>query len=274
MSRTWLVLDVNYLAWRAFWSTGNLSYEEQPTGVLFGLFRAVKDLSDRFSTNDLVFCFDHGKNLRLEIDPTYKGNRVIDQTIEKLIENMRKQVNLLKTHTLKWMGYKNVFYQEGYEADDVIASVVDNSSRKDEVIIVSADTDLFQVITEKNSVYAPREQKIMNLESFKKTYGISPSAWSRVKAIAGCDTDNVKGIKGVGIKTAAKFVARNKLNNGIAEKINQFLLDQQYHTNLKLVSLPFHGIDNFTPKIHKPVSDVRWNQMMKEFGMKSLKRSD
>lgn len=209
MSMT-LLFDVSNLAYRALYTTGGLSFEGLPTGVLFGILRDIDNLTDQFAANRCVFAFDSGgAGYRGQIDSQYKANRRDKELTEEEVQNLiafRQQVRRLGTELLPKMGFKNIFRVKGYEADDIIAYVAERLKDDEEAIIVSTDNDLLQCIRPNVSCYSPTKKTLMTWSKFRKEYGILPTSWADVKAIAGCSSDNVVGIKGVGEKTAVKFL--------------------------------------------------------------------
>ena len=275
--KVWLLIDVSYLAWRALHSTGHLSHGDLPTGVTFGLLKCFADLRTRFPTAHMVFCFDHGKGLREQKYPWYKETRrkkVLTEEEEEKIVGMKKQINKLRTDYLKEVGFSNVFYQEGYEADDIIAQVVHHleCDRPDDVAyIVSADKDLYQLLRKRVQMYDPKTRKGYTRKMLKADYGVSPSQWVYVKAIAGCLTDDVPGVDGVGEKTACKYL-RKELKPGSVAYNN--ILDQAetWMDNLELVRLPFPGVKQFFPKPDK-VDPKALRRITDSLGMFSLRDS-
>lgn len=269
MRRTWLVLDGNYLCWRTFFTTGRLA-----NGVTFGLLRDVQYLTEQHATPHVVFTFDHGKGIRESISPTYKSTRrakVLTEDEAEQIAEMRRQVEEIKSTTLKECGFKNVFYQTGYEADDVCAAVVEHLPDDDQCVVVSADRDLLQLIDARVSVWDPHRKIATTIDGFREYWQIEPTHWRQVKAIAGCPTDDVRGVPGVGEITAAKFL-RNEMGPGNAkwEAIHAFLNTPQYEINLRLVTLPLPGVNDFELS-DATVSQRDWNKVAARFGMKSLK---
>jgi 5'-3' exonuclease len=161
-----------------------------------------------------------------------------------------------------------VFYQDGYEADDIIASVCDNTPAKDEVVVVSGDKDLLQLLSARVFVWQPTHRQVMTVKSFQdRYYGLHPQHWARVKAIAGCSTDDVPGVKGVGDATAAKFLMGLKTNK--ADEIEAWLVSNQYRKNLDLVRLPYTGTPDYPP-VQDMVDTRRWRKLTTRLGMKSL----
>ena len=206
----WLVLDVSYLVWRSFHAIGHLSHKDVSTTAIFGLLRDVVQFQDLHNTKRIVFCFDRGRSLRIREFPQYKLRRQDDQIDEKQRKarhEIRRQMQLLRREYLTEIGYKNVLSQHGYEADDIIASVCNRiATKQGEAIIIGSDKDLYQLLSPRVSLYNPRIHKMLTLQAFVKDYGISPTSWIDVKALAGCVTDGVPGIAGIGEKTAIKFL--------------------------------------------------------------------
>lgn len=274
MSNTYLLFDCSYLMHRAFHSTGGLSHKGKPTGALFGFFRDLGGFQQQFRTRHVVFCFDSNKSIRKTMYPGYKkkrGNKLKEATPEERAarQQLDDQLHLLHTKYLYELGYVNLFSASGYEADDVIASLVHNTLHNDHCIIVSADKDLYQLLGERVSVFHPQKNRSMNRISFKAVMGIDPRKWPMVKAIAGCDTDEIKGVVGVGEKTAIKYM-NNVLDRHLlthqAIKDNAVLIKE----NLKLVELPLKGTPEFELDKDHVTSD-KWRKVMKTLGIKSLK---
>ena len=181
----------------------------------------------------------------------------------------------LRRKYLKTIGYRNIFCQKGYEGDDLIASVCLNLKQKDEAIIISADQDLYQLLRFNISFYNPTKGKILTLQGFKKKYGIIPDQWHLVKAIAGCSTDEVPGVKGVGELTAIKLLKDDlKKTLKVFETIKKFCWSKKtrvkkFMRNINLVLLPLEGTKVFKLKEDK-ISKQGWEKVYRKLGMMSL----
>lgn len=262
-SRPWLLIDVNNLAWRAQYTTGKLSYNGKPTGVIFGVLRDVLRLGQRFGPNRPVFCLDHGPLLRNEVYPTYKANRVEDAT-KKVV---RKQVRQLRDEILPALGFRNVFHAKGYEADDVIASVCGELKPllKNRVVIVSGDQDLFQLLGLNVVQFFPVGGRFYTYRNLADTYRVTPDQWPMVKAIAGCASDNILGVKGVKEKTAAAYISN--VMKGKSKKADEMV--EMLMLNLPLVKLPYPGCPEFDLRDDCCTED-KWYDVCKQFGIRSL----
>jgi len=206
----WVLVDLSYLAHRARHATGNLEFEDIPTGVMYGFFSQLYEIckSPAVSSNRVLIFTDSRRSYRTRAFPDYKRKRREERTEEEQeqIRIMYKQVNKLKNKILPAIGFP-VFKQVGLESDDLIAYVAQHLTRIErEGVIVTSDGDLYQCISRYVTWYDPQRRLLMDVKSFKKLKGIHPRKWRKVKAIAGCSTDGVPGLKGIGEKGAIKYL--------------------------------------------------------------------
>jgi DNA polymerase-1 len=227
-------------------------------------------LSEKFSPDQIAFAWDSKKSKRKEIYPEYKNNRrkELSEAEKESLELVFEQFNKLQKTILPALGFSNVFHISGLESDDLIASILINQDvRLDQNIVVSSDSDLYQLL-DRCSIYSITKSQTMNKEIFMRHYeGITPNQWIIVKAIAGCSTDNVKGIIGIGEKNAIAYL-KGTLNKGKRyESIEQG--KEITDRNLNLVKLPFLGTP--LPKIRKNnLSLDKFNSVCNEYGMVSF----
>lgn len=206
----WVIIDISYLAHRARYATANLAYEDFHTGVLFGFWEQIRAIcTDRhIQSTRLVFCFDSRQSFRKQIFPEYKAHRRTDLTDEEKvqIEAMYDQVKLLRTQVLPAIGFQ-VVRQTGCESDDIMAQIaLQLTANHEKGIIVTADGDLWQCITNYVSWYDPARERMYDPGTFANKKGISPRYWGILKALTGCSGDGVPGIPRVGEKTAVKYM--------------------------------------------------------------------
>ena len=276
--KTWLVLDVHYLCHRAFHSTQNLSFKDKPTGVIFGFLKSITALKDEFDTDRVVFCFESKRLLRSDVYPPYKRKRTATERTEEeqtAYEGLVLQISELRRRYLPKIGFKNIFSYRGYESDDVMAEIARSSEctedrRNEEIILVTADNDMLQCLSSNVRMYSPQKRKLMTDVWFQKTYGINPSQWAMVKAIAGCPSDEVEGIKGVGELTALRYVRRELPSSSAAYKsIVSAEGKAIVRRNRSLVELPYRGCP--TPDlVEDDVNRAGWRQVCGMLGMRSL----
>ncbi len=263
-----LLLDVSGMAYRAMYSIGHLDFDGVATGVVYGIFRSLLDLQELHATARVAWCFDGGNAKRTEVDASYKGNRrEMTEEESEAHAAVWEQLDALRTDYLPAMGYRNVFRRKGYEADDVIASVCQDLPHGDSAVVVSADNDLWQLLSP-GRVTVWTGKRSITAESFGREWGIGPSRWADVKALAGCPGDNVIGIRGVGEKTAAKFLSgRLKESTKAWQAIVK--CNGAWRENLKLVRLPFPGVGSFD-LVEDDVTRENWDAVVGRLGMMGL----
>jgi len=280
---TVLLLDCNYLCWRSFHSTG----KNLDRGTTYGFLSTLQKLRDQFQPSHIAFCFDgDGPSKRKEIYPDYKANRklvshVLDEAANDRLM-VHQEIKELRDKHLKDLGWRNVFHSSGLEADDVIASLVYAPQDGGKVIpqlwrevcgpkflIVSADKDLYQLLDgDRVLLWEPSRKRLLDSKVFRDEWGIDPIKWVNVKAIAGCSSDNIDGIKGIGEKTAAKHLAgitRPRIKEKIQEQADLIKF------NLRLVGLPYEGTPTFRMRADEATGG-KWLRWCEANGMKSLLR--
>jgi len=202
-----VLIDASYLAHRALHSLQGLEFEDFPTGVIYGLLEQILSLAydDRITSNRLLMCFDSRKSYRKKAYPDYKGNRNKDRTEKEMAElrAMHKQVDLMRSEVFPACGFLTA-RQSGVESDDLMAYAAKQG--RDKVILVTSDGDLYQCITDSVHWYDPGRDQYLDPLTFWVKKGIEPHQWAEVQAIAGCSSDNVKGIRGIAEKSAIDYV--------------------------------------------------------------------
>lgn len=266
----WLLLDATFLCHRNYHAL-NLGWQ----GMLLGFFRDVLMFQDQFATDRIVFCFDHGgAGMRGELCPGYKSSREARHAALPAQERQdmavaRHHVVRLWRHYLPACGFCNVLVHRGYEADDLLARCSEClEETDDEAVIISSDADLLQLLRPGLVCYNPHGDGTTTTHtSFQKKWGIAPPLWANVKALAGCATDDVPGIKGVGEKSAAAYYA-GTLAQGHYRTLIEENLDV-HNRNIGIVRLPFKGTPTWTPRPDK-VTWKKWDYAMRRLGMRSM----
>jgi len=165
-----------------------------------------------------------------------------------------------------WGGY----IQSGYESDDLIARYVfDNAS--EDIYIVTADDDMLQLL-HKAKIFNMAKSRIYQNQDFQNDYGIKPTDWAYVKMIAGCKSDNVPGIDGVGEKTAIKYIKGDlKKSTKAYQKIKEG--SETINFNHQLVSLPFKGTKSM--EIEENEFNMReFLRFCRDYGLNSFRKDD
>ncbi len=200
--KTVTIIDTFGFFFRSYFALPPLRNSEGfPTGLLTGFVNFVDSLRRDHATDYLVFALDsEGKTFRSEIYPEYKANR--ESPPEELIKQLPVAIDWIEQ-----MGFANLS-KEGYEADDVIATVTKFAKEQGMMVkIVSYDKDLYQFIDDGIVVmYDPVGKKEIDEQACLDKYGVSPKDFIDFQALVGDSSDNVPGVKGIGIKGAAKLI--------------------------------------------------------------------
>ncbi|RXK06186.1 DNA polymerase I [Halarcobacter bivalviorum] len=215
MKKTITVIDTFGFLFRAYYALPPLKSKNGfPTGLLTGFMNFISNIGRDFQTDYLVFALDSkGDTFRKEIYNEYKSHR------PDVPEDLLKQLPV----AIEWiekMGFQ-IAMEDGYEADDVIASIAKDAKEKDlEVRIVSHDKDLYQLIDD-NKVYLfdPIKKTVVNEEKCFEKYGVTPLQFTDYQSLLGDSADNVPGVKGVGAKTAEALIKEYGTLDNIYENI-------------------------------------------------------
>lgn len=264
------IADCNALGHIVKHSTKELSFRGEKTGVIFGFLRKLFVIQEKIKADAYVFCWDSPYGYERElVYPEYKANREEKPPLDvKLNEIALPQFQRLRDEVLPSIGFANIFMSAGLEADDLIAQVAIDYKALHDIIILSRDGDLFQLLDgERVTMFNPVSMKYYNEDALVREYGITPNNWNMVKAIAGCDGDNVKGVDGVAEKTAAKFLLGIMKPGKTMDKI--IAAEETVVSNLRLVTLPWETTSTLTLEADRMDVDG-FVQMCKEFGMRSL----
>ncbi|MCB9493817.1 MAG: DNA polymerase I [Desulfobacteraceae bacterium] len=200
--KTIYIVDGTAYIYRNYHAIKNLSTKEGiPTNAIFGFTRTLINLLNEKQPQYISVCFDaKGKTFRNEIYDKYKANRPpMPQDLALQIDGVK---NTVSAFSIPW------FEKEGFEADDLIGTMAKTAQEKGfKTVIVTGDKDLSQLISEDISIYDPMKKAEITLESFVDENGFAPSLLPDAMGLAGDSADNIPGVKGVGMKTAAKLIA-------------------------------------------------------------------
>ncbi|WP_411140898.1 DNA polymerase I [Streptomyces sp. x-80] len=200
-------MDGHSMAYRAFFALPVENFTTamgQPTNAIYGFASMLANtLRDEAPTHFAVAFDVSRKTWRSEEFPEYKANRA------KTPDEFKGQVELIG-ELLDAMQVKR-FAVEGYEADDVIATLATQATAEGfEVSIVTGDRDSFQLITDDVTVLYPTkgvsELTRFTPEKVEEKYGLTPAQYPDFAALRGDPSDNLPGIPGVGEKTATKWI--------------------------------------------------------------------
>ncbi|MGB9707290.1 MAG: 5'-3' exonuclease [Microgenomates group bacterium] len=248
--KTLLLIDGNAIMHRAYHALPSFKTKKGfPTNAIFGFFSILNKVIKDFQPNYLVVCFDTPvPTFRKKIFKEYQAQR------PKVEDELAIQFKITKEALDKG----GIFHleKEGYEADDLIGTIVAKyKNNKDlRILILSGDRDILQLVDKNVFVITPQigfsKSKIYNEEEVSKKFKIKPYQIVDYKALIGDVSDNYPGAKGIGPKTAVKL-------------INQFTSIENIYKNLDLLNEKLRKIltDNkenidLSFKLAKIVTDV------------------
>jgi DNA polymerase-1 len=202
-----LLIDGHSMAYRAFFALPVENFttaQGQHTNAIYGFATMLISLLKEEKPTHVAVAFDVSrKTFRTEIFPEYKANRA------KTPDEFRSQMSYLH-ELVKGFGISQ-FEVEGFEADDIIATITKRAEGEGaEVLICTGDRDSFQLVTSQTTVLYPKrgvsEMARMTPDAVQEKYGMTPAQYPDFAALRGDPSDNLPSIPGVGEKTAAKWI--------------------------------------------------------------------
>lgn len=203
MRKSLYLVDIFSFIFRAYYAIRPLSAPDgTPVNAVYGVITMLKKLIDAKRPDHLVVCMESKlkKTFREELYPEYKANRGAPP--EDLSPQIPLVEEFVQTYPIK------VLTAPGYEADDIIATLVEKFSGRDDidVYIVTSDKDLMQLVGENVFIYDTMKEKVFGREAVIEKFGVPPEKVIDVQSLSGDPSDNIPGVNGVGPKTAAKLV--------------------------------------------------------------------
>ncbi|NOY52530.1 MAG: DNA polymerase I [Deltaproteobacteria bacterium] len=200
-SETLYLIDGSSYIYRAFYAIRNLSNSQgMPTNAVYGFTRMLMKVIAEKKPDYVAVAFDaKGPTFRHEFYPEYKANRpTMPEELQPQIPYIKRMVEGFAIPSIE---------REGVEADDLLGTLARIGEEKGlEVVLVSGDKDLLQLVTPKVRVYDTMKEKVFREEEVKEKFGVEPARVIEVMALMGDSSDNVPGIPGVGPKTAVKLI--------------------------------------------------------------------
>ena len=196
-----VLIDGSGYIFRAFYGLPPMTNANGiPVNAVFGFTKMLMKLIDDFKPNYMGVIFDVSrKTFRNDLYEQYKANR--SEPPEELIP----QFSLIRdaAHAIGLP----VFEMEGFEADDLIATYSNVALKMNKkVVIVSSDKDLMQLVDDNNILFDPMKQLWIDDKRVFEKFGVPPSKVIDVQSLAGDSSDNIPGVPGIGIKTAADLI--------------------------------------------------------------------
>lgn len=197
------LVDGSGYIFRAFYALPPMTRPDGvPVNAVYGFMNMMMNLSQDNLCSHIVVIFDaKRRNFRNDIYPAYKENR--REVPADLIPQFALIRQAAEALNIPWIE------QEGYEADDLIATYARLAVERGwQARVVSADKDLMQLKRTGVAVYDPMKKKDMTDDDVIKKFGVPPAQMTDVQALMGDSTDNIPGGKGIGPKTAAELIIK------------------------------------------------------------------
>lgn len=209
----------SYCVCKARWNTEQSFCYGERYNIVYVFFRNLKALVEQFQPDAIFCCLEGAHNFRYDLFPDYKANRLIkNASKQEEKEKLNKQRDIIAT-LLKHLPITTV-WADGFEADDIVASLVEDL-KEEEVVIISGDTDFIQLLQkgyQHLQLYSPVKKAFLEAPD----YFYLP--W---KCLKGDVSDNISGIPGIGIKKAEKLVRD-------PEALKTFLQAEEHRTTFNL----------------------------------------
>lgn len=213
--KTLTIIDTFGFFFRLYYALkGFKTSSGKASGMVAGFSNFIYSLKKDYKSDYIIFALDSkGKTFRSEIDANYKSNRQAPPP--ELLEQIPVCIEMIEK-----MGFCS-YSQEGYEADDIIASMVKFCEDKDIFVrIITQDKDLYQLIKDgKVSIYSPISKNDYNEAACVEKYGVKPSQIKDFLALCGDSSDNIPGVKGIGAKGAKNLLDEFDTLEGIYENL-------------------------------------------------------
>lgn len=197
------LIDAYGFVFRAYHSLPPLLRKDQtPVGAVFGFTNMLIKLLAGLNVSHVAVIFDSGsKTFRNDIYPAYKANR------PECPEDLKPQFAIVRQAT-QALNLKSI-EKVGYEADDIIATLAKQSAQQGfEVLIVSSDKDLMQLIDDKISMYDAMKNKIIKEPEVIEKFMVPARQVLDILSLIGDSSDNIPGVKGIGPKTASELLKK------------------------------------------------------------------
>jgi DNA polymerase-1 len=202
--KTAYLIDGSAYIYRAFHAVGPLSNASGlPTNAVFGFTQILRRILREKMPDYIAVAFDtRGPVFRHRIYSDYKANR------PAMPEDLAVQIPYIKDVV---HAYNLLLLEEGdQEADDLIAAAASHLGMQGlDVVIVSGDKDLLQLVTKGVTLWDPMQDKVLDTAGVKEKYGVGPDLLLDYFALTGDSSDNVPGVPGIGPKTACKLISEH-----------------------------------------------------------------
>jgi len=210
------LIDGSSYIFRAFFAVRGLSTSKGlPTNAIFGFTSMLLKILKDHKPDGVAVVFDtKAPTFRTELYEAYKANRPeMPDDLAVQIPYIKKIVEAFRIPSLE---------QEGYEADDLIGTLAKKADQDGlEVVIVSGDKDLLQLVSAQVTVLDTMKDAQKGLREVKERFGVSPELLPDIMGLAGDSVDNIPGVPGIGEKTAVALIKQFGNLDSLLEKVHE-----------------------------------------------------
>lgn len=221
--KTILLVDGMALMFRAYYASAATGYIRRtkagvPTNAVYGFMRYFWDAVQKFGPTHIACCWDLGsKTFRTEQFAEYKGNRA------DAPEDLIPQFSMIR-EVMDSLGIPNIS-SPGYEADDCIGTLAARFGQEMDVLVLTGDHDMLQLVSERTSVIIMKKghgnYMVYTPETLMEEKQLKPEQIVDLKGLMGDTSDNYPGVRGIGEKTALKLVREHGSVEGILANLDQ-----------------------------------------------------
>lgn len=245
MSKKIALIDGYGFVFRAYHSLPPLTRSDgTPTNAVYGFTNMLIKLLAGLDVTHVAAVFDSGsKTFRNEIYEAYKANRPpCPEDLKPQFPLIRQSAEALNLAILE---------KVGFEADDIIATIAKKyADENHQVLIVSSDKDLMQLVDDNILMYDAMKNKIIGAKEVKEKFFVEPKKVLDVLSLIGDSSDNIPGVKGIGPKTAAELIEQFGTLENIFENLDQIKQEKRRQ-------MLFDGKEN--AKLSKKLADLDYN---------------
>ncbi len=286
-------IDCMNIYLRSYIVDPSLSGNGIPIGGFKGFLKTLQKLCREVEPDKIMVVWDcgGGSRKRRRLNKNYKAGRApirLNREVRNL--TLREEQDNKIWQQVRLSEYLNQlpvtqYCIEDVEADDIISYLVQNKRLRDwQKVIVSSDKDFYQLCDDKTVVYRPTQKEVLNKYSIIENFGIHPNNFALARAIAGDTSDNLKGIKGAGLKTISKrFPFMIEENDYLIEDIvghcesveRPLLVHKRILENVSVVKSNYRLMQLYSPSL-SPTTKSQVNYILEnsdmEFNLTELRK--
>ena len=194
------LIDGSSYIFRAFYAIGHLSNSKGlPTNAIYGFTQMLLKVLKEHQPDYLIVALDaKAPTFRSEVYQEYKANRpAMPEGLTPQIPYIKKIMEAYRIATLEI---------EGYEADDIIGTIAKGVESEVDVVVITGDKDILQLVSDRIEVYDTMKEKRFGVEEVIQRFGVRPDRVVEVMGLAGDAIDNIPGVPGIGEKTAIELI--------------------------------------------------------------------